>query len=131
MSMHKYFRFMLVLLLPVIAGCSGMGTIGLSQDNPESINRLLEEHEYARARQLTSKHASLDTPELQARISKQEASFEENTYSEARTLESGNDLLGAVRFEHPREEVLLNEPLSTPSLRHCAYSARGPGLPVT
>jgi hypothetical protein len=98
MSMHKYFRFMLVLLLPVIAGCSGMGTIGFSQDNPESINRLLEEHEYARARQLTSKHASLDTPELQTRIIKQEASFEENTYSEARTLESENDLLGAVQL---------------------------------
>ena len=96
--MHKYYRFMLVILLPVIGGCSGMDTIGLSQDNPESINRLLEEHEYARARQLTSKHASLDTPELQTRISKQEASFEENTYSEARTLESGNDLLGAVQL---------------------------------
>ena len=98
MIMHKCIRLMLVLLLPVIAGCSGMGTIGLSQDNPESINRLLEEHEYARARQLTSKHASLDTPELQTRISKQEASFEENTYSEARALESGNDLLGAVQL---------------------------------
>jgi len=89
---------MLVLLLPVIAGCSGMETIGFSQDNPESINRLLEEHEYARARQLTSKYAFLDTPELQARIGKQEASFEENIYSEARTLESGNDLLGAVQL---------------------------------
>jgi hypothetical protein len=98
MTMHKYFRFMLVLLLAVIAGCSGMGTIGLSQDNPESINRLLEEHEYARARQLTSKHAFLDTPELQTRISNEEASFEENTYSEARTLESENDLLGAVQL---------------------------------
>lgn len=96
--MHKCFRFMLVLLLPVIAGCSGMGTIGLPQDNPESINRLLEEHEYARARQLTSKYAALDTPELQTRISKEEASFEESTYSEARTLESGNDLLGAVQL---------------------------------
>jgi hypothetical protein len=95
---HKLFRFILALLLPVMAGCSGMDTIQLGQDRPEDLDRLLAQHEYARARQLTSKYPSLDTQEVQARVTHEEISYEEKIYSQARELESGNDLLGAVQL---------------------------------
>ena len=65
---HKLFRLILALLLPVMAGCSGMDTVRLGQDRPEDLDRLLEQHEYARARQLTSKHPSLDTLEVQIEV---------------------------------------------------------------
>ena len=95
---HKLFRLILALLLPVMAGCSGMDTVRLGQDRPEDLDRLLEQHEYARARQLTSKHPSLDTLEVQTRITGEETAYEENIYSQARELQSGNDLLGAVQL---------------------------------
>jgi len=95
---HKLLRLILALLLPVMAGCSGMDTVRLGQDRPEDINNLLEQHEYARARQLTSKYPSLDTLEIQTKITNKETSYEENTYSQARELQSANDLLGAVQL---------------------------------
>jgi hypothetical protein len=95
---RKLFRLILTLLLPVITGCAGMGTINLGQDKPEDLDRLLEQHEYARARLLTSKHPSMDTLEVQTRIAGQETSYEKETYAEARALESANDLLGAVQL---------------------------------
>jgi hypothetical protein len=95
---HKLFRLILALLLPVMAGCSGMNTVHFGQDRPEDLDRLLEQHEYARARQLTSKHPSLDTLEVQTRITGEETAYEKKIYSQARELESGNDLLGAVQL---------------------------------
>jgi hypothetical protein len=110
---HKLFRLILALLLPVMAGCSGMDTIHLGQDRPENLDSLLEQHEYARARQLTSRHPSLDTLEIQKRITGEETAYEENIYSQARELQSGNDLLGAVQL---LSEALQKVPHST-SLR--------------
>jgi len=94
---RKVIQLLLVLLLPVIAGCSGMDTIRLGQDKPEDLDKLLQQHEYARARQLTSKHASLDTATIQARISNDESAYEKQVHAEALALESSNDLLGAVQ----------------------------------
>jgi len=95
---HKLFRLILALLLPAMVGCSGMGAIHLGQDRPEDLDRLLEQHEYARVRQLTSKYPSLDTQEIQTRVTREEISYEEKIYSQAHELESGNDLLGAVQL---------------------------------
>ena len=95
---RKVILLLLALLLPVITGCSGMDTIRLGQDKPEDLDKLLQQHEYARARQLTSKHAVLDTPEIQARISNDESAYEQQVHAEALALESGNDLLGAVQL---------------------------------
>jgi len=95
---HKLFRLILALLLPVVAGCSGMNTVHFGQDRPADLDRLLEQHEYARARQLTSKYPSLDTQEVQTRVTREEISYEEKIYSQAHELQSGNDLLGAVQL---------------------------------
>lgn len=110
---HKLFRLILALLLPVMAGCSGLDTINLGQDRPENLDSLLEQHEYARARQLTSKYPSLDTLEIQTRITGEETAYEENIYSQARERQSGNDLLGAVQL---LSDALQKVPHST-SLR--------------
>ena len=75
-----------------------MDTIQLGQDRPEDLDSLLEQHEYARARQVTSKYPSLDTLELQTKITGKETSYEKNIYSQARELQSGNDLLSAVEL---------------------------------
>ena len=110
---HKLFRLILALLLPVIAGCSGMDTIRIGQDRPGNLDSLLEQHEYARARQLTSKYPSLDTLAVQTRITSEESAYEENIYSQARELQSENDLLGAVQL---LSDALQKVPHST-SLR--------------
>ncbi|MDX2458336.1 MAG: hypothetical protein QNL87_12595 [Gammaproteobacteria bacterium] len=107
---HKLFRLIFSLLLPVMAGCSGMDTIQLGQDRPEDLDSLLEQHEYARARQVTSKYPSLDTLELQTKITGKETSYEKNIYSQARELQSGNDLLSAVEL---LSGALLKVPHST------------------
>jgi len=89
---------MMVLLLPLFTGCKAVNSLQLALDQPEDIQQLLEHNEFARARQLTGKYPSIDTPELQARISTQEAAYEDSTLTEARTLESENDLHGAVQL---------------------------------
>ena len=95
---RKVIQLLLALLLPVLTGCSGMDTIRLGQDKPEDLDKLLQQHEYARARQLTSKHASLDTVTIQTRISNDESAYEQQIHADALALESGNDLLGAVHL---------------------------------
>lgn len=95
---YKFLQLLFVLLLTVLSGCAGMDTIGLGQDKPEDLDRLLQQHEYARARQLTSKHASLDTAAIQTRISNEESAYEQQVHAEAIAMESGNDLLGAVKL---------------------------------
>ena len=95
---RNVFIFLLVMLLTVITGCSGMDTIRLGQDKPEDLDVLLQQHEYARARQLTSRYASLDTPAVQTRISNDESAYEQQVHAEAIAMESDNDLLGAVQL---------------------------------
>lgn len=97
--MSRLTRLLLVaVLLPVLAGCSQMDSIRLGQDKPEDLVPLIKQHEYARARQLTGKYPSLDTVEIEARITSQESEYEAAVFSEARTLEQDNDLLGAVQL---------------------------------
>ena len=86
------------ILLSILAGCTGMQTVQLVQDRPEDLELLLEQHEYARARQLTGKYPSLDTPQVQQVITLRESGYVNSTYADARILESDQDLLGAVQL---------------------------------
>jgi len=89
---------LIVLLLPLFPGCKEINSLQLGQDQPENIQQLLEQNEFARARQLTGKYPAIDTPELQARISTQEVAYEDSIITRARKLESEDDLLGAVQL---------------------------------
>ena len=97
--MPRYFLFMLgPVLLSILAGCSGMDTMHLVQDRPEDLELLLEHNEFARARQLTGRYPTIDTPLVQQRIVQQESDYVNTTYAEARMLELDQDLLGAVQL---------------------------------
>jgi len=89
---------LMVLLLPLFPGCKEINSLQLAQDRPEDIQQLLEQNEFARARQLTGKYPTIDTPELQARISTQEVAYEDSIITRVRKLESEDDLLGAVQL---------------------------------
>lgn len=86
------------LLLAMLAGCTGMDNIRLAQDSPADIELLLEQHEYARIRQLTGRYPELDSMELQELVAAREYSYVETCVADARALESENDLLGAVQL---------------------------------
>lgn len=88
----------MALLLPLLTGCKEISSLQLVHDRPEDIQQLLENDEYARARQLTGKYPEIDTQELQVRITTLEVAYEDNIYKWARSLESENDLLGAVQL---------------------------------
>ena len=96
--MSRLTRLVAAVLLPVMAGCSQMETIRIGQDRPEDLEPLIKQHDYARARQLTGKYPSLDTVEVQTWITSQESAYEAAVFSDARTLEKDNDLLGAVQL---------------------------------
>ena len=102
------------MLLAILAGCTGMDTLQLIQDRPEDLRPLLEQHEYARARLLTGKYPSIDSSEVQRAITLRESEYVNATYAEARTLESEQDLLGAVQLlsgalQRVPHSVLLRE----------------------
>ena len=96
--MPRLIQLLAVLLLVMVTGCSQMDTLGLGADRPQDLESLIKEDEYARARQLTSKHPELDTVEIQTWITSQESKYEAAVFAEARTLENNNDLLGAVQL---------------------------------
>ena len=96
--MPRLTRFLFVLLLAMITGCSQMETLRIGQDRPEDLEPLIKEHEYARARQLTGKYPSRDTVEVQSWITSQESEYEAIVFTDARALENNNDLLGAVQL---------------------------------
>jgi tetratricopeptide (TPR) repeat protein len=75
-----------------------MEPLRLTPDRPEDLEQLLEQDEFARARQLTAARVTLDTPELQARITGLERNYEDSVLAEARTMAEGKDLLGAVEL---------------------------------
>ena len=89
---------LLAILVPLLAGCPQVGNIRLIEDAPDDLEMLLEQHEYARARQLTGKYPSIDTQNLQARLTSLELAYTEATMTEARALEANKNLLGAVRL---------------------------------
>ena len=89
---------LIALLLPLFPGCKEINSLLLAQDQPEDIQQLLEQNEFARARQLTGKYPAIDTPELQARISTQEAAYEDSIITRAHELETEDDLLGSVQL---------------------------------
>lgn len=96
--MSSLTRLLVAILLPLLAACSQMETLRIVQDRPEDLEPLINQHEYARARQLTGKYPSLDTVEVQTWITHQESEYEAAVFAEARTLEENNDLLGAVQL---------------------------------
>lgn len=96
--MYRLSSFILVMVLFGQYGCAQMDSMRLLQDRPENLEPLVQQHEYARARQLTGKYPSLDTLEIQAWITTEESAYEASVFAEARTLETGNDLLGAVNL---------------------------------
>lgn len=85
-----------LVLLALLYGCTGIDNLRVLQDSPEDIEQLLEQHEYARIRQLTGRYPQIDTPVLQELISQREAAYVESAISTARSQEEENDLLGAV-----------------------------------
>jgi hypothetical protein len=97
--MRKHFPVLLAaVLLSGVAGCAGVDTLRLTQDRPEDLELLLEQHEYARVRQLTGKYPSLDSPAIQQAITQQETDYVDATHTAALALESEQDLLGAVQL---------------------------------
>ncbi|MEN8205704.1 MAG: hypothetical protein ABFS24_06805 [Pseudomonadota bacterium] len=96
--MSRLTQLLAVILLALLTGCSQMETLRIVQDRPEDLEPLIEQHEYARARQLTGKYLSLDTVETQAWITSRESEYEAAVFTDARALENDNDLLGAVQL---------------------------------
>lgn len=96
--MSRLIQILAVLLLAMVTGCSQMETLRIGQDRPEDLEPLVKQHEYARARQLTGKHPSLDSVEIQTWITRQESEYEAAVFTDARSLESNNDLLSAVQL---------------------------------
>lgn len=97
--MHNIRAWIIILILmQALAGCAGMDTIQLTLDQPKDLNQLLEQHEFARARQLTARHLFLDTPQQRERIIALETAYEDKVLSESSELEVKDDLLGAVEL---------------------------------
>ena len=96
--MSRLIQLLTILLLAIVTGCSQMETLRIGQDRPEDLEPLIKQHEFARARQLTGKHPSLDTVEVQSWITRQESEYEAAVFTDARSLEKDNDLLGAVQL---------------------------------
>jgi hypothetical protein len=96
--MSRLIQLLTVLLLAMVTGCSQMETLRIGQDKPEDLKPLIKQHEYARARQLTGKHPSLDTVEIQTWITSQESEYEAAIFTDARAMEKDNDLLAAVQL---------------------------------
>ena len=117
--MYRIARELLPLLaaLVLLSGCQQMNNIRFIQDAPEDLGTLLENNEYARARQLTGKHPHIDTAEVQSTIATLEAAYEKSTYAEARSLEAANDLHGAVQL---LSDAIQKVPHST-SMRELRY----------
>jgi len=103
---------LIALSLPLFPGCKEINNLQLVQDQPEDLQQLLEQNNFARARQLTGKYPAIDSPELQARISTQETAYEGSIITGAGELESEDKLLEAVQLlsnalqKAPNSEVL-------------------------
>jgi len=87
-----------LLLLALLAGCTQLQNIRLTQDRPEMLDGLIGQQEFLRARQLTSRYPAIDTPEIQTRIARLETEYAEDMLGQARQRESEQDLLGAVQL---------------------------------
>jgi hypothetical protein len=110
--MRNPILLLIALSLPLFPGCKELNSLQLVQDQPEDLQQLLEQNNFARARQLTGKYPAIDSPELQARISTQEAAYEDSIITGAGELESEDNLLEAVQLlsnalqKAPNSEVL-------------------------
>ncbi len=122
--MSRLAGLLVAVLLPVIAGCSTDGSQYASdRTGRRTLQPLIKQHEYARARQLTGKYPSLDTMEIQAWITSQESEYEAAVFSDARTLEKDNDLLGAVQLLSAALQKLPHSTLLRETAQHHRASA--------
>lgn len=85
-------------ILPLLGGCPQVSNIRITGDSPADLETLVNNHEYVRVRQLTGKHPSLDSAELQARLKIYEQEYEQSIWTEAGTLEADGNLHAAVRL---------------------------------
>jgi tetratricopeptide (TPR) repeat protein len=88
---------LVVMLLAILYGCTGINNLRVLQDSPGDVEQLLEQNEYARVRQLTSRYPEIDTQVLQDQINMREAAYVEAVITDARRQDAENDLLGAVQ----------------------------------
>ena len=89
---------LIALLLPLFSGCKEISSLNLGQDQPGDLQQLLEQNEFARARRLTARYPAIDTTEMQARISTEEAAYEDIIITRAGELEAEDNLLEAVQL---------------------------------
>ena len=88
----------MLFVLFLLTACSQMGDLHIGQDAPNDLNLLLKNNEYSRARLLTGKYPSIDTPQIQEEITNLETSYVASSISRANALASENDLLNAVQL---------------------------------
>ena len=85
-----------LLIMPLLAGCPQMANLRLGQDRPEDMQQLLDQDEYARARQLTRTYPAVATPDMQVAITTLESSYENRIFTDARKLADKQDLRAAI-----------------------------------
>jgi len=97
MPKQSFFPFMACVLF-MLTACSQMGNLHIGQDTPDDLSLLLKNNEYSRARLLTGKYPSIDTPQIQEEITNLENSYVAATISEADVLAERNDLHSTVQL---------------------------------
>jgi tetratricopeptide (TPR) repeat protein len=85
----------LLVLMALLAGCQHLGAIRLEPDRPGDLGVLMENQEYGRAEQLLIQYPYLDTPETRTKFNEQVSVYESTVLSDARAMESADDLYNA------------------------------------
>lgn len=105
-------------LLASLAGCQHLNDIRIEPDRPGDLGTLMDNREYGRVEQLLIQYPYLDTPETRMELNDQTSAYETAVLSDARAMESVNDLYGA-------NELLLEALRKLPnSLRFNEYKCR-------
>ena len=105
-------------LLASLAGCQHLNDIRIEPDRPGDLCTLMDNREYGRVEQLLIQYPYLDTPETRMELNDQTSAYETAVLSDARAMESVNDLYGA-------NELLLEALRKLPnSLRFNEYKCR-------
>lgn len=105
-------------LLASLAGCQHLNDIRIEPDRPGDLGTLMDNREYGRVEQLLIQYPYMDTPETRMELNDQTSAYETAVLSDARAMESVNDLYGA-------NELLLEALRKLPnSLRFNEYKCR-------
>lgn len=87
---------MVLVLVPLLAGCPRIDSLRLSQDRPEDLEALLQQNEFDRIQRLLERHPELHTSTLQTVLNSHISVYEFNSLAESRILEARGDLPGAI-----------------------------------